>query len=220
HIHANVWIHNAFITVGGKKMSKSEGNFTTIRDVLAKFSGTAIRLWLLQTHYRKPVDYSDIALLGAKNALERLEGCLYVYRHNKKYNKNEIKKIDNSIWTDFIQAISDDLDTPKSLQILFNVANDYYGKNYYIGQIPEGSILVENDREEQILANTLAKMMTFLGILEKKKRIGRKIQELLDERQNARTLKNWEESDRLRDELFTKGIVVEDGKNGQTWRKR
>lgn len=72
HVHANTWLHNAFITVGGKKMSKSLGNFTTIKDALAKYSGPAIRLWLLQTHYRKPVDYSEAALEAAENRWKKL----------------------------------------------------------------------------------------------------------------------------------------------------
>ena len=72
HIHANTWLHNAFITVGGKKMSKSLGNFTTIKDALARYSPMAVRLWLLQTHYRKPVDFTGEALQAAENRWAKL----------------------------------------------------------------------------------------------------------------------------------------------------
>lgn len=103
HIHAKVWLHNAFITVGGTKMSKSLGNFTTIKDALAKYSPEAIRLWLLQTHYRKPVDFSDEALAACENRLKKLLPKVRAVTTEKPFTQ------------DFLAALLDDLNTPKAL---------------------------------------------------------------------------------------------------------
>jgi len=103
HIHANVWLHNAFITVGGKRMGKSMGNFTTIKDALEKYSPEAIRLWLLQTHYRKPVDYSDEALIAAENRLKKLLPKALAVTNPAPMPQG------------FLDALKDDLNTPKAL---------------------------------------------------------------------------------------------------------
>lgn len=106
HIHANMWLHNAFITVNGTKMSKSLNNFTTIKDVLAKYSPEAIRLWLLQTHYRKPVDYSDEALQAAQNRISKL------------IPKAIRTSDDTPVPAAFIDALKDDMNTSKALACL------------------------------------------------------------------------------------------------------
>ncbi|MCP5405399.1 MAG: cysteine--tRNA ligase [Pseudomonadaceae bacterium] len=106
HKMANYWLHNAFITVGGKRMGKSEGNFTTIKDALAKYSPEAIRLWLLQTHYRKPVDFSEQALQACEKRIAKLQ-----------------RKAAEQGGTDappakFMEALLDDLNTAKALSFL------------------------------------------------------------------------------------------------------
>ena len=106
HVMAKVWMHRAFITVQGKKMSKSLGNFVTIPDALAKHDPMAIRLWLLQTHYRKPVDYSDVAL----------EAC--ATRYAKLLRKREASGGDEPVPEGFTAALLDDLNTSKALSFL------------------------------------------------------------------------------------------------------
>ncbi len=105
HIHANVWLHNAFITVNGRKMSKSLGNFTTIKDALAKYSPMAIRLWLLQTHYRKPVDYSEAALAASETRWKKLSTKLATAGNEPPPPA-------------FMEALLNDLNTAKALSYL------------------------------------------------------------------------------------------------------
>lgn len=191
---ANFWLHNGFITVGGTKMSKSLGNFTTIKSALhyedgePKYSGSAIRLWLLQTHYRKPVDYSDEALLAAQH-----RHVSYMFAPLVEGAEENNK--DEPIPQEFFEALMDDLNTAKALSIIDLNKNPY----------------VQN------------KMLEFLGI-ETYSEIPLVLtdeQELiLQQRQEARVTKNYSESDRLRDILKTEhGILVEDGPTGQTWRR-
>lgn len=109
HIHANVWVHNGFITVGGTKMSKSLGNFTLIKDVLAHTSGAAMRLWLMQTHYRKPVDYSDAAVKGLEKPVRRIKAAL---------ETPPTAAPDAATMDAFWAALCDDLNTAKALATL------------------------------------------------------------------------------------------------------
>ena len=110
HQHVNYWMHNAFVTVEGRKMSKSLGNFTLIKDVLENFSGEAVRLWLMQTSYRKPVDYSEEALRGAQKRVNRLHNAMQNGPVGGTVQQEEIDKIAN--------FLADDLNTARALSVL------------------------------------------------------------------------------------------------------
>ena len=177
---ANYWLHNGFITVNGTKMSKSLGNFTTIKDTLQKYSPEAIRLWFLQTHYRKPVDFSDEALQAAQKRWERYLA--------EALRADEIQTLPDN----FIEALTDDLNTPKAL-----------------------AALDESTPAERRAA------LKFLGFNPTAiiSELSPDVQKIFDERTEARKNKNWSASDILRDKMKEHGILVEDGPNGQTWRR-
>lgn len=222
---ANYWVHNGFITVNGTKMSKSLGNFTTIKDALQKYSPEAIRLWLLQTHYRKPVDYSDQALQASENRIERMlkdhikDGywgdVIELTEEKRRIFEDSISSLKN----EFIEALLDDLNTALALSViskLIKIGND----------IPENIRgAIAEDFEEAFIW-----MMDILGIpsnyTDYNQRMDRVVvanaymEMLLAERTAARTAKNWPESDRLRDELKKQGIELEDHPDGTTtWRR-
>lgn len=149
--YANFWLHNAFITVNGRKMSKSDGNFTYIRDVLQKYSGEAIRLWLLQTHYRKPVDFSEAALQAAENRIQKWR---------RELAGVEARAADMP--ADFVATLADDLDTPKALAII-NQTDDLARKLAmlrFVGldiSAQPGDDVVEAGIETQIQARNAAR---------------------------------------------------------------
>jgi cysteinyl-tRNA synthetase len=184
---ANIWLHNAFITVGGTKMSKSLGNFTTIQDALRAFSPQAIRLWLLQTHYRKPVDYSAEAVGAAEkrsqNWHRKQESILsYAPFHNKTLPRA------------LLDMLQDDLNTAGAL-----------------------SLLDTKDSPQEFL-----EMGRFLGVLGEymKPEMNQHELALFEAYTQARRVKNYSESDRLRADLKALGIEVDDHKDGSTtWRR-
>jgi cysteinyl-tRNA synthetase len=191
---ARYWLHNSFITVNGTKMSKSLGNFTTIKDALRMSTPGAIRIWLLQTHYRKPVDFSVEALIAAQN---RYVG--YIKTTFGAFAEYGMEILDtDKLPPEFINALADDLNTPIALSVI--------------------------DKEPSILRKS--QMLNFLGIdkvhgkVEVKKPLNINEESLMQARFSARAAKNWAESDRLRDELKAKGIIVEDKPDGTTtWRR-
>ncbi|MBI1309281.1 MAG: cysteine--tRNA ligase [Proteobacteria bacterium] len=213
---ARFWLHNGFITVGGTKMSKSLGNFTTIKDALKSYSAEAIRLWLLQTHYRKPVDYTPAALAAAEASLAKLYATW-----NAAFKKDPKPAV--TAWkgtcsrlNPFRRALADDLNTAAALAELHSASNflaealrngDEQKQRYWrqrMGYMAHHLGLLQNPQ-----AHT-AKPQTPLSAAE---------QALLTAREAARASKNWPESDRLRDELKAQGILIEDGPTGTTWRR-
>lgn len=124
---AQVWLHNAFITVGGTKMSKSLGNFTTIKDVLAKHSPQAVRLWLLQTHYRKPVDYSEAAVAAAEKPARRIAQMIALPSHGP---------VNQLFMEDVIKALGDDLNTAQALALLNGaIKNEAIAEAQWLGRL-------------------------------------------------------------------------------------
>ncbi len=190
HKHVNVWMHNAFITVEGRKMSKSLGNFTTIKDALKKYSGEAIRLWLLQTHYRKPVDYSEAALEAAETRLRGL--------YQKLALMEEVPEA--VIEGKALEALRDDLNTSV---VLAEMENNL-GLAKFMGFLqmnPDDYLKGRWKQEVLALSDD-------------------EIQAKIEARKNARANKNWVESDRIRDELVAQGIILEDNDGETIWRRK
>lgn len=197
----NYWLHNGFVQIDEQKMSKSLGNFFTIRDVLKKYNGEAIRLFMLQTHYRAPLNYSDHALDEAKKALTRLYHALE--------GENQEYPLDEESQSAFLEAMNDDLNTPKALSILFNLTRRI------------------NSGETQ-LKTTLKTLGQHLGLLnDKVEDILRgqnhstlneeEIQALIEKRQQAKKDKNYAEADRIRARLKEAGILLRDTPEGVQW---
>lgn len=213
---ANYWLHVSFLNVEGQKMSKSLGNFLTVSDALKTHHGEAIRLWLLQTHYRKPVNYTPDALDAAQKSLEKLYAVWNAaFKKEPKPAQTEWKGTCSRL-NPFRRALLDDLNTAAALAELHTAAN----------HLAEG---LRNDDERAIRywRQRLGYMANLLGILQHPEHFTAKpepalpaaAQKLMKAREKARAEKNWKESDRLRDALKDLGIVVEDGPSGQTWRR-
>src|SRR5579872_5014217 len=197
-VMANYWMHNGFLQVEGEKMSKSLGNFVTIRDALADWPGEVIRLNMLKTHYRQPIDWTITALRELQRELDRW------YPLAKQYAASSAM-----LQPDFIDAINDDLNTPDAvtaLRRLYKEAMDGVGL--------AGARLVSCGHFlglfQQEIGAWLHNKPTALTVDEIR------VTRLIKSRAEARAAKNWPESDRIRDELAAMGVALKDNKDGTT----
>lgn len=204
-IFAKYWVHNGFLTVNTDKMSKSLGNFITVRNLMdKKIPGDIIRFLLINTHYRKPLDFNDKALHDATKTIN------YWYRAIQNIKS---PLLDVSISQDFMDALLDDVNTSLAIKI----ANDF-AKNVYTSA---------DDTEKLMNASQLAKCLEFLGFTNTYTHVSfasgineNEIEHLLHERSKARNDKNWVLSDQIRQQLLEMEIIIEDNKDGTTsWYK-
>jgi len=210
---ANIWMHNGFVRVDDEKMSKSLGNFFTIRDVLARYPAEVVRYFILTSHYRSPLNYSDEHLDQAKGALTRLYTAL------RGITPKEVA--DGGVYEKrFQEAMDDDFNTPAALSILFDLARDINSNR-------------DTPEKAAELAGILKRLSGVLGLLQndpehflrggfsaKASLDEMEIEELIEQRLKARERKDWNESDRIRDLLAEKGILLEDTPQGTTWRRK
>lgn len=206
HRHfVNYWLHNGFVRVDDAKMSKSLGNFFTIRDVLKKYDAEVVRFFILRAHYRSPLNYSDAHLDDARQSLTRLYTALKGQSGSATVDWNEAHA------QRFKAALDDDFGTPEAMAVLFDLAT-----------------LI--NRGETALAGQLRALGGVLGLLQRDAQVflqaapsdglsNEMIEEKVGARTTAKKAKNFAESDRLRDELKAAGIVLEDGPQGTTWRR-
>jgi cysteinyl-tRNA synthetase len=203
----NYWLHNGFVRVDDEKMSKSLGNFFTIREVLAKYDPEVVRFFILRAHYRSPLNYSDVHLEEAKSALARLYTAL-------KAAPPAAGGID---WSEpraarFKAAMDDDFNTPEAIAVLFELANEANkpggGKEARLLKRLGGLLGVLERPAEAFLKGDLPDGWT----------AGR-VEQLIAERNAAKKAKNYAEADRIRKELLDAGVVLEDGPQGTTWRR-
>ncbi len=217
------WMHCAHLRVNGEKMSKSLGNFFTLRDLLAKgYTGREIRTVLINAHYRSGLNFAFSALDDARKSLARIDECVGKV---EKWKSGKVEKcalaaapdFAKACLADFTAAVNDDLNLPKAFAALFDLVRHTNAAT--IGAA-DG---LTSEAADGILA-TFRRMDEVLGIIffenEKKAvEIPADVQTLLDLRAAARKAKNWAESDRLRDEIAAKGWRVKDSKDGQTVEK-
>ncbi len=208
----NVWMHNGFVQINDEKMSKSLGNFFTVREVLKEFSPEVVRYFILTSHYRSPLNYSTENLNLARSALERfytaLRGVTII-----------AKECDEAYSARFNAAMNDDFNTPEALSVLFDLTRELNREKE-----------VGSDRVAT-LAYTLTSLAAVLGILQEMPEVFLKqgmgmlgpddgeIEALITRRNEARASKNWAEADRVRDELLNQGIVLEDRDGVTHWRR-
>ena len=214
------WMHCAHLRVNGEKMSKSLGNFFTLRDLLEKgYTGREIRYVLINAHYRSGLNFAFTALDDARKSLEKIDRC--VERLTGTVGTAGTSGTDAAPdWAkkcleDFTAAVNDDLNIPKAFAALFDLVRE---TNSYLSQPSQSPQLAQS-----ILA-VFRKMDEALGVIffenEKKSvEIPDEVRSILDQRAEARKAKNWAESDRLRDELAAMGWQVKDSKDGQTCTK-
>lgn len=219
---ANYWLHNGMIIVERKKMSKSLGNFITIRELLDKYEPMAVRLFILQTQYRKPVDFTDEALATATSSWETLqEGLLFGDRYGAKLGFSGVNTLDQSVVDRFKTAVDDDFNFAGGLAVLFEIAKNLS---------KEGNILVHEGitktdvQELEQQWQTLLHLADILGFEAQLTAADSstdglsdgEIEALVQQRNDARKNKNYAESDRLRDELQAQGITLIDKPGGVT----
>ncbi|MBW6462055.1 MAG: cysteine--tRNA ligase [DPANN group archaeon] len=218
----NYWMHTAFINIGGEKMSKSLKNFIRIRDILETYRPEVLRLFMVSSHYRTPVDYNPKNIDNAKAALDRLETFLDnldFYKKEAKDKGQEDKTVKELIYKskeDFITAMDDDLNTPEAFESLFRFVKD-------INRLMEQPSAIGKIKIDNIKAHLYDIDQIFDILPEKDKKedaISDEVNALIEKREQARTEKNWTEADMIRDKLDKLGIVLEDTGKGIRWKKK
>ena len=209
----NYWMHAGAIRVGKDKMSKSLGNFKTIREELKTYSGEVIRYFLISSHYRSQVEYSPESLSEAQSGLDRF------YQSLRGLDVSETQAPETVYLERFEAAMNDDFNTPEAIAVLFDI-------------VRELNTARQSDTDQvSALAATLKQLGGLLGILQMDPEAyfkgvaqegglsDQEIDDLIVARAQARADKNWGESDRIRDLLAEHKIIVDDGKGGSTWRR-
>jgi len=226
----NYWMHNGFVNVDKEKMSKSLGNFFTIREVLKKYDAEVVRFFILRAHYRSPLNYSDVHLDDAKQSLDRLYTAL------KSAPVNGATEVD---WSEsysqrFKAAMDDDFNTPEAMAVLFELANELNRNKSpetatqlrllggvlgllqcdptaFLQGIQHFVTKVESMHDEDIF-HDVEFASTPAGL-------NKSVDQYIEERTAAKQAKNYAEADRIRKELLEAGIVLEDSPQGTTWRR-
>ena len=214
---ANYWLHNGYINVDNRKMSKSLGNFFTVRDVAKEFDYEVIRFFMLSAHYRSPINFSKELMESAKSGLERIQNCLDSMefflqsapdRAASAAEDMLLKEIE-SYREKFISAMDDDLNTADAISVIFELVS-FANKNITANSKTAASVI-------RTVIDTIHELGGVLGLLEKKKDSGvpAEVQELLEKRAKARSDKDWQASDTMRDKLKEMGYLVKDTPQGQ-----
>lgn len=221
HQFVNYWMHNGFVRVDNEKMSKSLGNFFTVREILARYDPEVVRFFVIRAHYRSPLNYSDQHLDDAKQALSRL----YTALRGIEALPAEIDWA-NVYAARFKEAMNDDFNTPEAVAVLFELANDV---NKTRSRDDAGLLkslagtlgLLQRDPVSFLQGTPSGKAdvkLTVTGTLSASYS-PEAIERLIADRAAARKAKNFAESDRIRKELLDAGIVLEDTPQGTTWRR-
>ncbi|WFF38214.1 cysteine--tRNA ligase [Moraxella nasibovis] len=221
--YANNWLHVGFINVDGEKMSKSLGNFSTIKDVLAKFHGETVRFFILSSHYRSQVNFSDVALNESHTAISRLYHALKSAEGVGEIAPDHAivqAEFAKGFADEFAQAMNDDFNTPKAVSVLFSVA----------GEVNRAIKAGDHEMAVQygVLLKTLASNLGLLSVsaseflqasLSDEGLSAEAIEALIAERQDAKANKDFARADQIRAELKEQGVELEDSRAGTTWRR-
>jgi cysteinyl-tRNA synthetase len=217
------WVHNNMVTVNGQKMSKSLGNFVTLKDAFRKFDPLVVRFFVLQSHYRSTLDFSDEALVGAKTGWEKLIGTIRNVRAEitKAAQDGVVANVDLvGFKARFLESMNDDFNTPKAIAALFDLSRDVNQLLNSGAKVNAASLKAIDDFYAEyggkilgIVPDQSSTRTSSDGALEPGL-----IQLLLDMRDEARKQKMWALSDLIRDRLKSLGVVIEDKKDGATWK--
>lgn len=216
---ANYWMHNGYINVDNVKMSKSLGNFFTVRDVAEKYGYEPIRYLMISSHYRSPINYSVDIIEQCKASLTRLHTCrdsldfaLKNAGDGEPENAAEIRAQMEARKQQFIEAMDDDLNTADGLAAVFELVRDI-------------NVSVLQSGSKALIADAIKLFDELTGVLgivyphEQADDLDAEVEKMIEARQAARKTKNWAEADRIRDELKEKGIVLEDTPQGVKWHR-
>ncbi|HIV80118.1 MAG TPA: cysteine--tRNA ligase [Candidatus Avanaerovorax faecigallinarum] len=212
---ARYWMHNGYITVDNEKMSKSKGNFFTVRDIRKEYDGEVIRFFLLSGQYRGPINFSDTLMEQARSSLARMENCKENLLHIKEAGaEGDMTEAEKAALDDmtgcrekFIEAMDDDLNTADAISAIFEL-------------VTLANTAVKDGHGSRAFAEAalerLQELADVLGLLQKevKEEIDPEIQKLIDERQEARKARNFARADEIRDLLKAQGITLKDTPQG------
>lgn len=216
---ARYWMHNAFLTIDNQKMSKSLGNFFMVRDAAKEYGYEAIRFFMLSAHYRSPLNYSPDSLIQAKGALDRLytafENLDFLKKNapQKELLPGERETADgfSKYREQFIEAMDDDLNTSDALAAIFSLVRDI--NSALIGSTPSAGLV---SACEQLL-NELCETLGLCGGKREEASVDDEIKALIEKRSEARKNRDFKTADAIRDDLFTRGILLEDTPQGVKW---
>jgi cysteinyl-tRNA synthetase len=213
--YVNTWMHAGAVRVDGEKMSKSLGNFFTIREILDKYPAEVVRFLLLSSQYRSPINYSEDSLVEARKWLDRFYGALAIV--DREFNKLVVDAAPSGIKDDFEErfyaAMDDDFNTPLAIRVLFDLTR---------------AIHKSQGDEQTKFADLLVSLGSILGCLQSDPQSflqsgagdeAEWIEEMIQKRTEAKKAKDFATADAVRDELVAKGIVLKDGPEGTTWSK-
>ncbi len=230
HVFVNYWMHNGFVRVDDEKMSKSLGNFFTVREILKKYRAEVVRFFIVRAHYRSPLNYSDQHLDDANAALTRLYTAL-------KAVPAQIGAVD---WSEphaarFLAAMNDDFNTPEAVAVLQELAREVNtSKSLQAASLLKslGAVLGLLQQEDFLQAIPFAQLdwpnpskpqrvpQDFPQGTPPISALVQSVEQYINDRNVARKAKNFAESDRIRDQLLAVGIILEDGPTGTTWRRK
>jgi len=213
--YVNTWMHAGAVRVDNEKMSKSLGNFFTIREVLEKYNPEVVRYFLVSSHYRSAINYSEESLKQAQQALERFYTTLRNARIKPSAATTCYAESTTEFRIRFETAMNDDFNTPEALAVLFDIARE----------------INRAESATHALLDLLLELGATVGILQQEPEeflqaassgeiTAEEVEQLIIDRKNARGDKNWGRADEIRDLLIEKGVVLDDGREGTTWRRQ
>ena len=216
---ANYWMHNGYININNRKMSKSLGNFFTVRDILKQYDGEVVRFFMLSAHYRNPINFDNELMEQAKSAVERVYTCIdnleFLLQNSDDReltdSEKEYSKTLDDCKAKFIAAMDDDLNTADAIAAIFDIV---YASNTALSN--------ENKNAKAVVEKTLDlihELGGVLGLFQKtqEKSIDAEVEELIEKRNKARSEKNWAEADAIRDKLKAMNIELKDTPMGVKW---
>ncbi|MBR5613941.1 MAG: cysteine--tRNA ligase [Clostridia bacterium] len=215
---SNYWMHNGYINIDNRKMSKSLGNFFTVREIAAEFDYEVIRFFMLSAHYRSPINFSKTLMESAKSSLDRIYNCLddMKFAADNAQSRTELtsaeasyKKSIEDLKAKYIAAMDDDLNTADAISVIFEMVSE-----------ANKAITAESGFAKEIITftiETIRELGGVLGLLSAKddNALSDEVSALIDERAAARAAKDWAKSDEIRDKLREMGIIVKDTPQGQ-----
>ena len=226
---ANYWMHNGYINIDDQKMSKSIGNVLTVRDLVHEHGGDVLRYVILSVHYRNPFNFSDELIQQGKNSIERIKSFHNNLVHRLSSitgSKGEAAKNDSDVLDieklheleqSFYMEMDDDFNTANSITTIFELVR--YGNLYLQKEVVSEHVL----GEMKIKLEAWLQILGLEGLLATDNTENKNqswIEELIEQRNNARTERNWAKADEIRDLLLDKGIIIEDTPQGVRWRKK
>lgn len=216
---AKYWIHNGFLNIDNRKMSKSEGNFFTVKEIGAKFPLEVLRFFMLSVHYRNPINFSRELMEATQTSLERIKTAVFNLNdllksvEDKEMSEQEKSELENAaaLQSKFEAAMEDDFNTADAVSAIFELV-----------KFANSTVTGENSKTfVQKVVDEITKLCDILGIVTKQEveLLDDEIEQLIEERQAARKAKNFARADEVRNLLLEKGIVLEDTREGVRWKR-